>query len=320
MKGFIIRFQAYVLAAVLCLACNSPEEKTDPGVFTISPAKAQVDPTPQTVSFSITCDMPWTASVSPSDWATLKTSSGNGNGTIKVDVALNEGNANRSATLTVKAGNTTKTAEIVQYLNDMIQPSMADIAMECNGGQINYDITAKVDYEQSLLGNPDWARIAPYSKAQSTKSFVLEVDPNLSSEPRETAIVIKDKSSKLQSVVPVRQGSRDLSALSKSSVGVYNYDGKGADFATERYGRQILFTDGTSSQSWCFLDPATQSYFELVDVPSQLKINELFELKVNQNITRNFESRGTHKFFAAKQEGGLAWIFALDGYCVIINR
>lgn len=320
MKGYIIRFQAFVLAAALCLACNSPEEKTDPGVFTITPARVSVDPTPQTVSFSITCDMPWTASVSPSDWASLKTASGNGNGTIKVELSVNEGAANRTATLTVKAGNTTKTAEILQYLNDMIQFNVDEISFDCNGGQTDFNITAKVDYEQTLQGNPDWARIRPYTKAQTTKSFVVEVDPNLSSEPRETEVVVKDKSSSLKSSIPVRQEARDLSALSKSVAGVYNYDGKGGEFATERYGRQILHTEGAESDSWCFINPSTQSYFEIVDVPAEMKPNQIVELKVNQNVSLDIESRGTHSFFLAKQEGGMSWIYSLDGFCVIINR
>jgi hypothetical protein len=138
------------------------------GDLRLSPTSLNFTATGETKSFTITSTKSWTVS-SPESWATVSTNNGSGNATINVTAAANTG-AQRTATITVIAGDETKTVAVTQaaaspsanaiYYEDMGKTTVTsntDIAQftgwskeGSGGGNVTYSGTGNVTIRASV--------------------------------------------------------------------------------------------------------------------------------------------------------------------------
>lgn len=317
MKKLLAYICLFLAGALTFHSCVKPEFEAEVKLsLSASSLSAEWDDT--SVSVNVSCNNSWTAKLESVSWASIKSgSSGSGDGSITVALTPNDGNETRKATLTVKSSTVSRELVITQYYNDVISLSDSELSFGCNGGRMDFDVTAKGDFEYILDGNPDWARVIPFTKVQ-TKAFILELDPNLTSSPRSTSIVVTDKESGSSRNIAVNQEARDLDALDYSEIGVYGLGAEGAEFATERIGRQVLYSEDESSYSVCFMTPINQSFFEISGIQENISEGQVCELEVHQNLSVSPEA-ADKRFYLARCRDNKYW-FSFEGYCVIINR
>lgn len=321
-SGIMKKFLAYICLFLICAVtfhtCVKPELEAGTSL-SLSSSSLSAEWDDASVSVNVSCNNSWTAKLESVSWASIKSgSTGSGDGSITVALTPNDGNSSRKVTLTVKSSSVSRELVITQYYNDVISLSDSELSFGCNGGRADFDVTAKGDFEYMLDGNPDWARVLPFTKVQ-TKAFVLELDPNLSSSPRSTSIVVTDKESGSSRSIAVNQEARNLDALDYSEAGVYDFGAEGAKFATERVGRQILYSENESSYSVCFMTPINQSFFEISDIQENFREGQVYELEVHQNLSVVPEA-ADKRFYLARCRENKYWFFSFEGYCIIINR
>jgi len=97
--------------------------------FRVSPSSLSVEAKANTVQFSINGDAQWTI-VSNQNWATLNTTSGEGNATISVSIADNVSEAAREAVITVSSNAKSETVTIYQTAGT--KPTLTNILVTEN--------------------------------------------------------------------------------------------------------------------------------------------------------------------------------------------
>lgn len=177
--------------ALLVAACHKPivPELTISGSNEVTVSSAG-----ETVSIDFTTNVPWNASLSVSDWATITPASGEA-GTCKIKVAVlkNDNTDDREATLTINAVGEeyTKNATVKikqTQKNSVVAPGDA-IEVTCDAQDINVALSANVDY--TITSNDAWLTVVK-TKAMSNYTAVLHVDLNKGEVRTGTAVVSAD--------------------------------------------------------------------------------------------------------------------------------
>jgi uncharacterized protein (TIGR02145 family) len=147
-----------LLAALALLtmaaSCGKDEPIVDPvDELSITPASINATPAGGTYILTVTGNMTWTAT-DDAEWLTLSPASGEGNGTINVEVTGNTTVEARNATVTVAAGALTETVTIVQEAVPTPPPHAASTQTWTIGTQtwsdaIHIPACDKEDFENS---------------------------------------------------------------------------------------------------------------------------------------------------------------------------
>ncbi len=133
----------------------------------------------------------WTITKSDSDaWFELATVDGYGNADITVFVSLNTG-FERSADITVKAGDITRTVKLTQ--ESAPDPNILEAATPANapydGGEVTFDITSNIDWTIAEVDASWVTGIAPTTGSENA-TVTVTVKSNSSSYARHTTLVI----------------------------------------------------------------------------------------------------------------------------------
>ena len=103
-----------ILAAFgILLSCNGGGGSGEPAAIAFAQNPLIVDAAPAVHDCGLICNASWTAS-SKDGWVTVLTPDGKSDDALKIRVSANTGEADRNATLTVKAGSAAKVLQLVQ--------------------------------------------------------------------------------------------------------------------------------------------------------------------------------------------------------------
>ena len=114
-----------MLAVAAAVACNRKEEPVVEPKLDVDKTAVEVAATSGEASFSVTSNQPWAADCD-ADWVSLDPASGSASNvavTVKVAAEDNKTNKAREATVTVKAGELTKTVKVAQAAGKAVEPT-----------------------------------------------------------------------------------------------------------------------------------------------------------------------------------------------------
>jgi hypothetical protein len=164
-KHFLIGMLAVAAAAISC----TPEKEPVKPALEVSPLALAVGEAADEATFTITTNQDWTA-VSDKDWATLDLTSGAASKdayTVKVTVAENPDEAERSASITVTAGELTKTVTVTQAAKVILEDGS-----EAKPWLIKTTADLEAMREKASLENPTWFRLENDIDMASVKNWI----------------------------------------------------------------------------------------------------------------------------------------------------
>ena len=220
-------------AALLAFACAKP---VDPELTINSQTDVAVSAAGETVTVEFTSNVPWNASLSVSDWATISPASGEaGTSRIKVAVLKNDNTDERSATLTINAigeeATKTATVKLTQgQKNSVVAPGDA-IEIDYKDQDISVKLSANVEY--NIVSNASWIKVVK-TKAMTEYTASLHVDKNKGDARTGTLTVSGDG---VNAEITVKQGafvpSFTISGLADDGYLYVGVDGGEATFSIE---------------------------------------------------------------------------------------
>lgn len=149
-------------------------------------------------TFSFHSNVEWTVSVAPTmngeTWCTVAPNSGKkGNNTIRIKVQENTGYDDRNVVLTLTAGSTlTKNITVTQKQKNAILLTTNKFEVEPQGGRINIEVKANVDYETIISEYcKDWIFLSSKSRGLSTSNITFDISESEEYDKREGEIIFK---------------------------------------------------------------------------------------------------------------------------------
>ena len=228
-------------AIVMCVnftSCSDNGEDssihTQPAIeeFTQSDMNFTEKANEQTLTFTTNAD--WTISVAPTNggeaWCTASPTKGSaGNQIVKIAVTENSTYDDRSVTVTLRAGNESKSFVVTQKQKDAILLTSDKFEIEQEGGTFTVEVKANVNYTTTIGETcKDWITEGSNTRALSTTTKTYSVATNEDSEKREGTITFTDGT--LSETVHIYQAGGDIILLSKNE---YNVDAAGEDITVE---------------------------------------------------------------------------------------
>ena len=199
-----------LLCVVACSKSNESEEPTPTPTPTPSAPTITIDNSLVTnglsfadgaseKSITFTTDADWTLSVAETravDWCTPSATSGvKGTATIKFSVKENTGYDNRKASVTIKAGSTSKTFTVSQKQKDALLITTDKYELEQAGGEIEVEVKANIDYQIKI--------------AEESKSWISESNTRaLTSHKHAFVISASEEYDKREGEIYVKSGDK----------------------------------------------------------------------------------------------------------------
>lgn len=216
-----------ILIVLAALSCEEQKGIVPPPVET---AELEVDTNELNFTdeggsktIGITTNTRWTASAvndRASDWLTIEPGSGEaGSATINVSAAANTTPDDRSASITISAGDQKKIVKVSQKQKDALSVTSSMFEVAADGGEIHIEAKANVKVDFSIDATAqEWIEKVE-TRAMATYVQTFRVKENESSSKREGTITISNGT--LSETVTVYQEGIDPSIiLSKNEISV----------------------------------------------------------------------------------------------------
>ena len=229
----------------LCWSCNSgdndePAPPTPDDKPSIEIPASQSSPVLEqaggTASISFTTDAAWTASTSENltraaSWISVSPTSGNaGSHTLTITASENSTYDERNATVTLKAGTTSKTFTVKQKQKDALTVTSSKIELTAIGGQATIEVKANVQYQYEIEQSAQsWITRTATTRGLTSSTLAFNVVENEDKEKREGKITIR--SGELSEIVTIYQeGSKPALVLTQNE---YTVSSKGETIKVE---------------------------------------------------------------------------------------
>lgn len=214
----------------------------------------------------------WTIDVSATagdvSWCSVSDTSGkSGSQSITISVAKNDTYEDRTATITLTAGNIVKTASVTQRQKDAIlmSPNRFDVGIE--GGTIKIDVNSNINYNVIIPEQYQGWISSMSNKSMTISSYSFLISESKEYDKREGEIVFL--SDNLKETVKVYQAGSAILVLSKNEVVVDDSENivdieissnfkYVVDMATEEWIR--IIEDKTSEKTISFSIDANNTY------------------------------------------------------------
>ncbi len=228
-----LRFALYLMMLSVFAACGgggedeptpTPEPQPQPTLTITSSVTAPVlEQKGGKAEVEFTSSAAWTASVSEgraASWVSVAPTSGSsGKHTLTVTATENTTTDERNATVTLKAGTTTKSFTVSQKQKDALTVTSNKIEVNAEGGEAEIEVKANVDYSYEIEESAQsWIAVSK-TRALKTTTIVLQIAENEDTAKREGKITIQ--SGELSEVVTVYQeGSKPSIVLTQNEYAV----------------------------------------------------------------------------------------------------
>ena len=214
----------------------------------VQPESLRASAQGEELSFTVTANLAWTASVD-ADWVSLSAKSGKeGSASVKVSVAENKAESERGAVITVTGEGVSKTVTLSQAaFVPSISLAKNSVSFGATGGRQTIALTANSDWRASV--SDSWIHADPVS-GSGNATITVDVPENTVLEARSGSIVFTS-------------GSKSVTlAVSQSTATMTEISGIRATVGNWEDGGEITFTSGGQSmpkdQDWMVYLPAEQ--------------------------------------------------------------
>ena len=219
------RFLLYLLAVATIVACsksddvgggnNNNNETPKQPEITLSTAAADFSTDGGTNVITFTSSEAWTAQVVNSradEWCSIEPTSGPaGSAKITVTTTANDTPDDRTASIIIKAGTTSKTINVSQKQKDALTVTSSKFEVGADGGEISIEVKANIDFEYAIEETAaDWVEYKA-TRALKTSNLVFEVKENDDTDKREAKITIT--SGEFSEVVTIYQEGAEPSII-----------------------------------------------------------------------------------------------------------
>lgn len=236
--------------------------------------------------------MAWTA-VSNANWCTLNSASGTGNKSINVTVYTNNETTSRTATITVKAGNQTKTVTVTQDCFTLtVSPATIQLPLQeaTNTLSINSNTT------WSISGIPtQWCSVSRTS-GTGNAAVTIKTTAATSSTKRQATLVVK--AGNLERKISLTQDGVTLSISSTELT----FD-KAGGTKTVTVTSNAAITASSSATSWCTVSVSGSTLSVKVSANATVS---------NRAATITVTAAGMTRYITVNQAAGTS--FDMDDY------
>ena len=242
---FLFLAIAVILSLSMIFSCSKQEEaqKPDPPPTPTPKETVVIDQGVDTkpiikqeggeAKVSFTATETWTASIintKADSWISLdKTSGSAGSVTITITVQGNDNPDDRSATVRIKAGNTTIDIVVSQKGKDSLTTTASKNEFGPEGGELTIEVKANIDFSYSIAeGCKDWISESG-TKALTTTTLTFKIAENEDVKKREGSVTVK--SSLGEEVMKVYQSGTDPTIVITQNE--YSVEAKGETIQVE---------------------------------------------------------------------------------------
>lgn len=211
-------------SASVFLTCGEEQEtivvtQNQKDALILSQQVYELPATESTIELEVQANVSYETSVSV-DWIELITSRSLTKETLTFRVAANESTEQRSGTVTVKSGELEETVNVYQVGKGeepilVLSDELLNVGAE--GGTVDVKVHSNVAYTYHAETEYDWIA-EPVSRAVSTHTIHLEVQPNETYDPREARFIFTDETTTLTDTLVVRQAAAGGLIVSVSHV------------------------------------------------------------------------------------------------------
>ena len=188
---------------------DEPEPKPTPVTLTVSPSSINLASNAGAQgSFTITCKGSWVATCSET-WISLSTTNGTDQGAIIVTASTeNPNSAERTATITIEAGNEKKYVSVKQAAPDILVLSGLDAPFDAQAGSIQtaQELVISCNGAWTLEGKPEWLDISALSGNGNSTIKVWANSANNSTSERSATLTVKTATKSASKNVTQRAG------------------------------------------------------------------------------------------------------------------
>lgn len=208
--------------------------------LSLSPSAITFAPDNGTKTLSITSNTAWTVT-SNTDWCKLNKTSGTGNQSVNVTVNTNYGTTTRTAIITVKAGNLSKTVTITQaFFVLSVSPSNVYFPLQ----EATTSLTINTNSTWNISDIPtQWCIVTPTSGTGNATVTIKNMAAN-SSANREATLTVK--AGNLERKITLKQDGVTLS-ISSAELTFEKAGGTKTITATSN----AAITASSNATSWC---------------------------------------------------------------------
>lgn len=181
-------------------------QQSKSAILSVSTNTFAVNANKNTYNFTITSNMDWTISCDQS-WCIPSIAAGSNNQTASFDVSENTSTQERSATISIKAGNLIQKITITQAgTNRIFAVSKDSFIFGPEAGHGEFSITSDTNW--TITSNQSWCSIATTS-GSNNKTISFTITPNTSTLGRTAIINVKTNSSSIQITV-TQEGQKEI--------------------------------------------------------------------------------------------------------------
>lgn len=222
-----------------------------------------VSPERNTYELQINTNQSWTLSSNQS-WCTVSSSSGNGDNTVSFTVTENTAEEERTAVLTVQAGELSQKITVVQQSKSaMLSVSTNSFSVNADANTYSFTITSNMDW--TVSSDQSWCSLF-VTNGTGNQEVSFQVSENTSDQARNATITVRAGSITQEIVVTQKEQEKGVFEVSPSSFTFGSEGGTGV----------ITYTGGYRSYHYTY----DYNWIEILDDTSnRLK----FEVKENDS-------------------------------------
>ena len=204
-------------------------------------------------TMTVTATAAWTISKSAeSDWLTIKPESGNaGTAQVTLTAAENIMTGLRTATLTVKSGELTKSISVSQSAaNPEMSIDTSSMEFASSSGSKSIKITSNTSW--TVSSDQAWCSVSPTS-GSNNGSVTVKVEENTSTVERTATITVKSDA-----------GDKTVKVMQSGVAATLTLDASSLEFASGSGSKMFRISSNTawaisSNQNWCSVSPTSGS-------------------------------------------------------------
>lgn len=280
MKNLFTYAGAILAAAALVFSCKTPESEMTPSVLQLDPPTATLSPFTQSLSFTLQCDLHWSASLEDDSWGQILTqSSREGVGaSLLFKCSVNTAREARSNVLVIKAGKSELRREITQEgLGSFFEPQAPEIT---GAESVTVRFNAPFPWTASVTEGEQWLSISATSGTKGESSLVCSAGTvNYDEAPRTGTVSVRTGSVELSFAVTQAPSEKDP-VLLVTRPGLYGIRGNDYVFGAEGWNQASFLTEADGSLRWRLLHAGNLSAVTLTGMRAEESAGETLTLRV----------------------------------------
>jgi hypothetical protein len=249
MKRISILFLAAFTGLLMTMSsCSKDKVTSETPALAVSAENVSATTAAGSYTVNITANVAWTAA-SNQTWCSISPASGEGNGTLTINVAENTALETRTASVSVKAGDLTKTVTVVQLgVAPALSVNVTAINVTAEASDSTIAITSNLAW--TATSSETWCSVSPAS-GNGSGVLTITIAENTTVEAR-TATVTVSAGDLTQTVAVAQSGATPVLSVDTTKI----------DAVATATAYAIKITSNlawtvTSNETWCSILPTS---------------------------------------------------------------